>query len=87
MKDYKLLTDDRSGRFKIEEGDGLVRDGCVLVSAFAVGEAVLTARYELLDGKLRQEVTSAKKAGDKLPAGVQGYDVVSVQRAVLARKK
>lgn len=91
VKDYKLLPGDKPGRFKIDEGGGLVLDarldGDVLVSAFAVGEAVLTARYELRDGKLRQEVTSAKKAGDKLPAGVQGYEVVGVQRAVLTRKK
>lgn len=91
VKDYKLVPGDKPGRFRIDEGGGLVLDarldGDVLVSAFAVGETVLTARYELRDGKLRQEVTSAKKVGDKMPAGVQGYEVVSVQRAVLARKE
>lgn len=91
VKDYKLLPGDQAGRFRIDEGGGLVLDtrldGNVLLSTFAVGETVLTARYELSGGKLRQEVTSAKKAGDKLPGGVLGYQVTSVQRAELTKAK
>ncbi|MFO0937115.1 MAG: hypothetical protein U0798_11440 [Gemmataceae bacterium] len=91
IKDYKLLPGDKAGRFKIDEGGGLVLDarldGGVLLSSFAVGETVLTARYELSGKVLRFEVTSSRKTNDKLPGGVQGYEITAVQRAELARSK
>jgi hypothetical protein len=90
VKDYKLVPGDKPGRVRIDEGNGIVLDarldGGVLLSVFEVGGAVLTSRDELRDGKLRREVTSAKK-GAKTGGGVQGYDVVAVQRAELSKAK
>lgn len=91
IKDYQLLAGDRPGRFVIDEGAGLLLparlDAGVLISTFAVGESVLTARYELSGRTLRFEVTSARKGGQPLPGGVQGYEVNAVQRAELTRGK
>lgn len=92
VKDYKLLPDaKRPGRFRIDEGNGIVLgarlvDG-VLYSQFAVGGAVLAARYELRGEVLRFEVTSARPAAEKTGDGkVQDYPLDVVQAAELRKK-
>ncbi len=91
VKDYKLVPTTAPGRFRIDEQNGIVLDarlvGGVLYSQFEVGGNWLTARYELRDGKLRFEVTSAKPAKDKTGGNkVQGYDIGGVQTAELTKK-
>jgi hypothetical protein len=91
-KGYKLVpVAGKPGRFRIDERNGIVLDarlvGGVLYSHFEVGGNWLTARYELRDGAIRFEVTSAKPAAEKTGDGkVQGYPVESVQAAELKRK-
>lgn len=91
VKDYKLVPTKTAGRFRIDEQNGIVLDarlaGGVLYSQFEVGGSWLTARYELRDGRLRFEVTSAKPAAEKTGDGkVQRYDVGAVQTADLTKK-
>jgi hypothetical protein len=90
-KDYKLVPTKTAGRFRIDEQNGIVLDarlvGGVLYSQFEVGGSWLTARYELRDGKLRFEVTSAKPAAEKTGGkAVQGYEVGAVQTADLTKR-
>lgn len=92
VKDYKLLPDgDKPGRFRLDEGGGVALNtrlvGGVLYSHFETAGAVLTGRYELRDGALRFEVTSARPAAEKGgKAKVRPYDVDVVQTAVLKKK-
>jgi uncharacterized protein (TIGR03067 family) len=92
VRDYKLQPDgDKPGRFRIDERNGTVLDARlvngVLYSQFAVGGALLTARYEIHGDTLRFEVTSSKPAPQKTANGnVQGYVVEIVQTAVPKRK-
>ena len=92
VKDYKLLpVAGKAGRFRIDEQNGVVLDarlvGGVLYSHFEVGGSWLTARYELRDGAMRFEVTSAKPAAETTGGGqVQGHTVEAVQTAELKKK-
>lgn len=92
VRDYRLVPDgDHGGRFKIDEGNGVLLDarltGTVLYSQFEVGGALLTARYELRGDTLRFEIVSAKPAAAKTGNGqVQGYVVNVVQSAELKKK-
>lgn len=92
VKDYKLVpAAGKPGRFRIDERNGIVLDARlvngVLDSHFEVGDSWLTTRYELRDGAMRFEVTSAKPAVEKTGDGkVQGYAVETVQAAELKKK-
>lgn len=94
VRDYKLVPDEKtSGRFRIDEQNGIVLSarlvGAVLFSEFDVNGSWLTARYELRDGGMRLEITSASKEAKKTgpQESVQGYRVETVQIAELKKKK
>lgn len=60
-------------------------------SMYAVGKGLITVRYELKDGNINFEITSANTVGkitggeDEIPQ-VTDYPVHTVQKAVLNRK-
>jgi hypothetical protein len=91
VRDYKLVPDgDKPGRFKIDERNGIALDARlvngVMYSQFKVGDAMLTARYELRGDTLRFEITSAKAVADNTGKGsVQGFAVDVIQAAELKR--
>ncbi len=92
VKAYTLKSDaKKSGVFDIDENNGIVLPARlvkgVLLSVFEVEENLLTARYELTDGTINFEVTSASKQPKKTGNDtVQGYVVTVVQSAILKKK-
>ncbi|CAN5120931.1 hypothetical protein BH11PLA2_BH11PLA2_16980 [soil metagenome] len=95
IRKYELVPDDFvAGRFLLDEKNGILLDmkfaKGVMHSQFEVSGSLLTARYELRDGKLHYEITTAGKAietGTKDSAIVKVYPVTSTQTAVLSKSK
>lgn len=93
VRDYELLAGDKPHRFTIDEKNGILLDatltGNVLQSHFEVGEALITARYELRDGALHVEITTCGKGtetgGEKNSPKVKVHPVRSVQTATLKK--
>ena len=92
VRDYKLVPiKEMPGRFHIDEGNGILLDARlvdnVIYSQFRVGDAMLTARYELRGTALLFEITSAKASAKKIGKGmIQGYLIQVVQSAVMKKK-
>ena len=92
VKDYTLKPKAKKpGVFDIDENNGIVLPARlvqgVLLSVFEVEGNLLTARYELTDGAINFEVTSASKQEKKTGNDtVQGYIVTVVQSATLKKK-
>jgi hypothetical protein len=92
VKDYTLKPNAKKpGLYDIDENNGIVLPARlvkgVLLSVFEVEGNLLTARYELTDGAINFEVTSASKQDKKTGNDtVQGYTVTVVQSAKLKKK-
>lgn len=88
VKDYKLIVDDlKKGRYLLDEGDGVYlieyNVGNKLYSLFQVNNIYLTSTTELIDGKLRFEVTSGREENEL--NGIKNYSYTNVQRVVMHR--
>lgn len=92
LRNYKLVpAGDKPGQFQIDEQNGILLDARlvnnILYSQFKVGEAILTARYELRGERLVFEVTSAQPAPRKTGKGkVHSYPVEVIQAAELTKQ-
>jgi hypothetical protein len=92
VKDYTLKPNAKKpGVYDIDENNGIILPARlvkgVLLSVFEVEGNLLTARYELTDGAIQFEVTSASKQEKKTGNDtVQGYNVTVVQSATLKKK-
>jgi hypothetical protein len=91
VKDYTLKPNAKKpGYYDIDENNGIILPARlvkgVLLSVFEVEGNLLTARYELTDGAIQFEVTSASKQEKKTGNDtVQGYTVTVVQSAALKK--
>lgn len=94
-REYTLEVDSiEAGQFRLNEHNSIVLDmfyfNDSFYSMYAVGKGLITARYELKDGKINFEITSANTEG-KTTGGegdvpdVTDYSVHTVQKATLTK--